>query len=68
MLVSELNTLANKMGNLDGLTTAISDKLASVLNELVERLEESKETFENIGWITYKNYGYEEAIVEKRIL
>ena len=43
-LVVELNKLANKLGGLDKLTTALTDELAIVLKDLVNALTESKET------------------------
>ena len=42
--VTSLNQLANKMGNLDRLTEAISNKLSKVLEKLVERLTHAEQT------------------------
>ena len=44
--VKSLNELARRMGNLDKLTDAISNRLSVVLKELVNRLIESKKTIE----------------------
>ena len=43
-LVIELNKLANKLGNLDKLTSTISNELAEVLRDLVDSLTEAKTT------------------------
>ena len=43
-LVQELNKLANKLGGLDKLTEHLSNELGVVLKELVDALNESKET------------------------
>ena len=45
-LVRELNELSKRMGNLDNLTTAISERLSFVLEQLSIKLQESKETIE----------------------
>lgn len=42
--VTSLNQLANKMGNLDRLTEAISNRLSKVLEKLVERLTHAEQT------------------------
>lgn len=42
--VNSLNNFANKFGNLDQLTDAIANKLVLVLNDLIDKLEESKDT------------------------
>lgn len=41
---NSMNRLAARMGNLDGLTKAISNKLTTVLDKLVKRLEHAEQT------------------------
>ncbi len=45
-LVKELNLLGTRLGNIDRLTDALANKLAIVLQHLVEKLEESKEAID----------------------
>lgn len=55
-LVRELNELAKKMGNLDNLTDALANRLSYVLNELANRLEESKETINKADEIQIRRH------------
>lgn len=45
-LIVTLDKMATKLGGLDNLTIAISEKLTVVLNELVEQLQEAKKTLD----------------------
>jgi len=56
MLVRELNKLSARMGNLDGLTNAIAEKLSTVLEKLINSLNEAKDTINTADTIQTKRH------------
>lgn len=64
-LVKELNQLGDRLGNIDDLTNVLANKLAEVLRNLVEKLEESKEAIDKADEIQSKRHQLINESIEK---